>query len=355
MSLDLRAIARTLGGEVVGNQVLCPGPGHSPQDRSLSVLLSHTGGIISFSHAGDDWRLCSDHVRRLLGMPLVRKPGEVPAEPVQRQKPKRTDNDKAERIGRLWAAAGDPKDTVVEAYLASRALILPEEIAGSVIRFNPRCAWRDHADGEVLSVPAMIAAMRCIHTDRLIAVQRTQLARDGIKIGRRMSGMAAGAAIKLDADENVTHGLVIGEGFETCLAARQIGFAPVWALGSAQAIARLPVLAGIEALTILAQSDETTAQWRNAGRAGTAPAARWRSFARKSAPTSTTLFARGPHELSSQHRPRVRIRQRRSVRASPGHSRPRGDRRGRRTRSRCCHARRRGAGVRAAAGGPARL
>jgi hypothetical protein len=46
------------------------------------------------------------------------------------------------------------------------------------------------ANGEVLRVPAMIAAMRCIHTDRLVAVQRTHLAKvegEGIiKIGRRV-------------------------------------------------------------------------------------------------------------------------------------------------------------------------
>jgi putative DNA primase/helicase len=39
---DLRTIARTLGGEVVGRQVLAPGPGHSSKDRSLSVTVSAT-------------------------------------------------------------------------------------------------------------------------------------------------------------------------------------------------------------------------------------------------------------------------------------------------------------------------
>jgi hypothetical protein len=88
-----------------------------------------------------------------------------------------------------------------------------------------------------------------------------------------MSGQAAGAAIKIDADENVTHGLIVGEGLETCLAARQLGFKPVWALGSAPAIARFPVLNGVEALTILAENDEANARaveecgtrWHRAG------------------------------------------------------------------------------------------
>ncbi len=41
MSLDLRTIARALGGEVQGRQVLAPGPNHGRSDRSLSVRISH--------------------------------------------------------------------------------------------------------------------------------------------------------------------------------------------------------------------------------------------------------------------------------------------------------------------------
>ena len=37
--MDIRNIARGLGGEVAGRQVLAPGPGHSRKDRSLSVRL----------------------------------------------------------------------------------------------------------------------------------------------------------------------------------------------------------------------------------------------------------------------------------------------------------------------------
>jgi hypothetical protein len=40
MIADLRSLARALGGEVVGRQVLAPGPGHSRRDRSLSICSS---------------------------------------------------------------------------------------------------------------------------------------------------------------------------------------------------------------------------------------------------------------------------------------------------------------------------
>jgi hypothetical protein len=41
--LDVRSIAAALDGEVVGpDRVLAPGPGHSPRDRSMSVVVDPT-------------------------------------------------------------------------------------------------------------------------------------------------------------------------------------------------------------------------------------------------------------------------------------------------------------------------
>jgi hypothetical protein len=64
--MDLRFLAHVLGGEVGGGQVSCPGPGHGPRGRSLSVRHSATAldGFIAFSHAGDDWRVCRAGARR---------------------------------------------------------------------------------------------------------------------------------------------------------------------------------------------------------------------------------------------------------------------------------------------------
>ena len=67
-----------------------------------------------------------------------------------------------------------------------------------------------------------------------------------------MLGPVAGCAVKLDADEMVEHGLGICEGIETALAIRATGWRPVWALGSAGAIAEVRADPGIETLTIFA-------------------------------------------------------------------------------------------------------
>ena len=120
----------------------------------------------------------------------------------------------------------------------------------------------------------MVALMRSVTTDEPQAIHRTRLTPKGKKVGRRMLGIAAGAAVKLDADDTVTMGLTIGEGIETCLAARQLGLRPAWALGSAGAVSAFPVLGGVEALTILAENDPTNrtavetcaARWHAAGR-----------------------------------------------------------------------------------------
>jgi hypothetical protein len=69
----------------------------------------------------------------------------------------------------------------------------------------------------------------------------------------------------------VALGSHVGEGVETCFAARLAGFRPVWTLGSASAIAAFPVLPGIEAITILGEVGDYGANHR----ATQACATRW--------------------------------------------------------------------------------
>jgi hypothetical protein len=76
--------------------------------------------------------------------------------------------------------------------------------------------------------------------------------------------------------QRVADRLVIGEGVETAMTARQIGLKPTWALGSAGAIENFPVLDGIAKLMILAENDEANElaaetcamRWYDAGRDG---------------------------------------------------------------------------------------
>jgi len=150
----------------------------------------------------------------------------------------------------LWDESQNPRDTVVHEYLVRRCGELPDELAGPVIRFHRSLRF------EGKSVGAMVALYRDIHTDEPCAVHRTFLDGSGYKIGRKMLGRVNGAAIKLDADEDVTLGLHLGEGIETCLSGYLRGLRPTWCLGSAGPIGDFPVLAGIESLTIFGELDD---------------------------------------------------------------------------------------------------
>src|SRR6185295_11254444 len=68
--LSARALAAALGGEATGNRILAPGPGHSREDRSMSVDLTPetADGFVVNSFAGDDFKACRDHVLAAAGM-----------------------------------------------------------------------------------------------------------------------------------------------------------------------------------------------------------------------------------------------------------------------------------------------
>ncbi|THD44005.1 MAG: hypothetical protein E7774_11625 [Bradyrhizobium sp.] len=67
---SFRELARSLGGEVVGADVLVPGPGHGARDQSQSVKISASSpdSFVCHSFAGDDWRKCQDCVIARLGL-----------------------------------------------------------------------------------------------------------------------------------------------------------------------------------------------------------------------------------------------------------------------------------------------
>ena len=67
----LAKIAAVLGGEVNGEEVLAPGPGHSTDDRSLCVKPVKDGpeGFVVHSFAGDNPKACRHDVREKLALP----------------------------------------------------------------------------------------------------------------------------------------------------------------------------------------------------------------------------------------------------------------------------------------------
>ena len=277
--IDARTIAAALGGQVTGtNTILCPGPGHSPRDRSLAVRIDPNApdGFSVFSHASDDWRKCRDYVRQRLGLPAWR-PGDgrqrrIPNQHVVKWDlsaiesemedipPPWTEDELARIAGaqRIWNESVDPRGTLGETYLRQRRrLDLPDDLAGTVLRFHAKCPWRDENTGNTIRVPALVLPFRSIADDAITAIHRIALKPDGSKLGRRMLGIVRRAAVKLDP---ATDELVIGEGVETTLAARELGFKPAWALGSVGAISFFPIIDGVKRLTILGEAGEDSAK-----------------------------------------------------------------------------------------------
>jgi hypothetical protein len=281
--IEARAAAAALGGDVAGRQqVICPGPGHSKRDRSLSVRLTNTGFIVH-SFAGDDPLVCRDHVRARLGLgsfevsrryetPGTTSPqrcgeeGEPTAEKHFRIDPKIQKDEQRKLTGfarSIWNATAPAKGTLVERYLEARGLALPETRA---IRFHPRLK----VTGTEFIAPAMVCAYCDIKTNEFRGVHRTWLSLDAKRIDRATLGPTKGAAIKIDGDESVTEGLAIAEGVESTIAARYL-FRPAWAVISAGGMQDFPVLAAIEHLEIFADNDAS----KTGERAALACQARW--------------------------------------------------------------------------------
>jgi CHC2 zinc finger len=197
--------------------------------------------------------------------------------PKQTCAPAKQRDEKAERQRKIdvaraiWQRRQPIVGTLAERYLRTRGLDLDEDHL-RYMGFDPEAAWREVPNdpaSPLLRVPCLLAAFRDIYNDEIVAVQKTRLAEDGSKLGRRFNGCPKGAVIKIDPDENVTMGLAIGEGLETCLSARALGFRPAWAAGTAGSvgadgvgrggIAGFPVLGGIESLTVFLEHDESGA------------------------------------------------------------------------------------------------
>jgi putative DNA primase/helicase len=277
--------------------VLAPGPQHSPKDRSLCVSLAPAvpSGFLVHSFAGDDPIQCKDYVRARLGLPAW-QPGDEQDRRVHPSRIKdwdrtiadsqanlreRTEDDllRIKRAQALWNEAADPRGTAAQQYLRARSLDLADDLAGTLLRYHPHCPWRNEDTGRTERIPVLLAAFRSINDDDITAVHRIRLDQPQRwpKADRRMLGLVYRAAVKFDP---VATTLTIGEGLETCLAARQcmatgdIERAPVWALGSVGAISFFPVLDRVKRLTILGETGEASAQavrlcgrrWQHAGR-----------------------------------------------------------------------------------------
>jgi hypothetical protein len=241
-------IAHALKGKKSGRSWTARCPAHDDSDPSLSISVSPEGKTLIHCHAGcsQDQVIAALRDRGLWhaddragdNRPRLRIVGH-----------RDDDTSRIEYAHSVWNAAIDPRDTLTEKYLGSRKLSLPPELRVMALRFHPACPWESNF------APCMIAAFRSIKDNSVTGVHRIRLDQPERwpKAERKMLGIVAGSAVKLDPVWGKS--LVIGEGIETCMAARQLGFHPVWALGSSGSIKDFKLIEGVDELTILGERD----------------------------------------------------------------------------------------------------
>lgn len=190
---------------------------------------------------------------------------DLPSVPVIRITAEKDPDDavRSEKALQIWADVRPLRGTLAERYLQSRCIEVPDE-ACDVLGFHPRCPF-----GHRERHPALVALIQDITTGEPIGVHRTALTPEGRKLDRRVLGPKAGGAIKLGkpADE-----LLVGEGVETVLSARHLGFEmPAWSLIDAGNLERMPIVSGVTKLHIATDNDASGA----GRRAAEACRARW--------------------------------------------------------------------------------
>lgn len=260
--LDLRDIVKRTGGDLYagGKAAVIPGPGHSKQDRSLSLRLTTSGRVIFHSHASDDVRECMSYLG--LGRSEVQ-----PADKAEwaRMKRVREDEERRQRkvdqdfCAAIWRDTSVLAGSLAETYLWSRGLIL-EGCAD--VRFHPAAPRaKPRRDGDDRPLPTPHPAMVAVVRDRDGASQAlhlTYIALDGRgkafgDRSRLMFGPMRGGTVHLTPPGPT---LALGEGIETCLAYRARTGLPVWAALTTSQYASFEIPRATRRLVIAADGDK---------------------------------------------------------------------------------------------------
>jgi len=236
--MNAAELARALHAKRSGNQWSCKCPAHDDKTPSLIFWQGHSAiRFKCYSGCSPEDVIAALRKRGLWEQNGADKSGQSLA---------REQSDNRKLALDIWGEARSISNTAAEYYLAMRGLWVPPELNGSLARFHPQCPRG------ATRCPALVVLMRGLRNDVPGAIQRIYIARDYTADKKMMLGPAGVCAMKLGVP---TSHLTICEGFETGLGLRALGYDPVWAVGSAGAIARFPVIEGISCLTVAVDND----------------------------------------------------------------------------------------------------
>lgn len=249
--MTLHAIVAALGGDLYqgSHRANVPAPGHSTQDRSISLLLTD-GRIVIHGFGATDWRAMRDDLRRRGfiddGGRLTGGGHGSSAWP------------KPDRLARLEAAAhlwesALPIGVTSAAARHIRSRSVTGGIASSNLRHLSRAPTSVYRPGNTHR-PALIARISD-DADRLTGVELTYLHVNGrrateLRVSRKTVGhVPPGAAVRLWPPDRE---ILVGEGVITTLSAIERFQLPGWALLAANNLARWTPPAGVRRVLIAA-------------------------------------------------------------------------------------------------------
>jgi putative DNA primase/helicase len=225
------------------HRVECPACGRGPQDRTMGVTLDADGGAVWHCFRCDlaGGRHLDNRITQCIGKPVV----------------PRTVAQKFDTLTPHWSGywnrLGPLRDEGV-AYLRARGCALPP--TDGDLRFDPLAR---HPGGH--TGPALIALVTEAIDARIArTLHRTWVRPDGTKAAVKPSRLLleghrkTGGVIRLWPDEAITLALGVAEGIESALSATHV-FKPMWSCVDAGNLTDLPVLRGVELLTIFVDHD----------------------------------------------------------------------------------------------------
>ncbi|CAN5287669.1 hypothetical protein BH10PSE1_BH10PSE1_25020 [soil metagenome] len=246
-----------------GSRASIPAPGHSADDRSVSLMLADDRVIIH-GFGGADWQTARDDLRT---RGFIDDAGRVTGGGRGRAFLPRPDlRLRVETASRLWAATTErPPHGPASRYLLRRAVL--DGAAVSNLRLHPAAPLSVYRTGG-RKRPALIARISDAD-DRLTAVELTYLEANGLPaIGLRLvrktvGQVPSGAAVRLST---AAEEMLVGEGVVTTLSAMDRFGLPGWALMAANNLAAWTPPEGVRRILIAADR----------GRVGEGAAARLR-------------------------------------------------------------------------------
>jgi hypothetical protein len=253
--MTLRAIVQTLGGDLYegGRRANVPAPGHSAEDRSVSLLLQ--GDRVVVHTFGDgDWRTVLDHLRAhqlidAANAPLFGPGAPVTGRPVREAASAR---ERRETALRLWDAGRPLGHSLSARHCRLRGLAL--DLPGpQALRHHGEVPVSVYRPGR-LRRPALLAGIQDAF-GRYVAVEVTYLAANGrraidLRLARKTIGAPPpGCAVRLD---DAAAEMLVGEGVFTTRAASEWFGLPGWALQSTRNLRAWSAPDGVRSVLIAA-------------------------------------------------------------------------------------------------------